>query len=93
MVFEELFDLIKERKQKLPKGSYVASLFRDGTDKIAQKIGEEAIETVIAAKNKDKKAQIFEITDLWFHLMVLMVELEISFSDIDKELKRRRKSG
>lgn len=92
MIFKELFDLIKKREKERPKGSYIASLFNSGLDRIAQKVGEEAIETIIAAKNKDKKAQIFEIADLWFHLTILMVELGVSFTDIDNELKKRRKS-
>lgn len=91
MFFKELFDLIKKREKTRPKDSYVASLFNSGLDKIAQKVGEESVETIIAAKNKDKKAQIFEIADLWFHLIILMVELGVSFADIDNELKRRKK--
>ncbi|MFH0936971.1 MAG: phosphoribosyl-ATP diphosphatase [Candidatus Daviesbacteria bacterium] len=90
MFIEDLFKLVINRKKKLPEGSYTSSLFKKGLDAIAQKVGEEAVEVIIEAKNKEKKRQVAEIADLWFHIMVLMVELRISFSDIETELRVRR---
>lgn len=89
MFIEDLYKVIKSRKKKLPEGSYTADLFKEGLDRIAQKVGEEAIEVVIAAKNKNKKEQIMELADLWFQNIVLMVQLGITFGDIEKELKKR----
>lgn len=89
MFIESLYKLIKSRKAELPEGSYTASLFKAGLDKIIQKVGEEAVEVVIAAKNKNKKEQILELSDLWFSIIVLMVELNFSFKDLEAELKRR----
>ena len=91
MIFKELFQLIKSRKEELPEESYVASLFKSGKDRVAQKVGEEAVEVVIAAKNNDKKTQISEISDLCFHTMILMAELDITIEDISKELESRKK--
>lgn len=69
--------------------SYVASLVQKGEDKILKKIGEEATELVLAAKGQDRAAMVHELTDLWFHCLVLMAENEISLEDIDNELKSR----
>lgn len=89
MNINNLLEIIKDRKQKMPKDSYVASLFRLGEDKIVQKVGEEAIEVVIAAKNTNKKRIISEVADLLFHLLILLVSLDITLSDIEKELESR----
>jgi phosphoribosyl-ATP pyrophosphohydrolase len=75
----------------MPDGSYVASLFRDGKDRMIQKVGEEGTEVVIAAKNTDKRRQVEEITDLVFHTFILMVQLGITIQDIEKELDKRSK--
>ena len=72
-----------------PDSSYVASLVQKGEDKILKKIGEEAIEVVLAGRGKDRVALVHELTDLWFHCLVLMAEKEISLKDIDDELERR----
>ena len=72
-----------------PDSSYVASLVQKGEDKILKKIGEEATEVVLAAKGQDRVALVHELTDLWFHCLVLMAEKEISLEDIDDELVRR----
>ena len=69
--------------------SYVASLVQKGEDKILRKIAEEATEVVLAAKGNDRAALVHELTDLWFHCLVLMAEKEISLKDIDDELERR----
>ncbi|HUX93961.1 MAG TPA: bifunctional phosphoribosyl-AMP cyclohydrolase/phosphoribosyl-ATP diphosphatase HisIE [Ignavibacteriaceae bacterium] len=85
----ELFDLIKKRKIEQPENSYTTSLFNSGTNRIIQKVGEEAIETVIAAKNRDKNEIINETSDLIYHLFVMLAEQEIDFEEIVKNLKKR----
>jgi len=90
MKLKELYKTIIDRKKNTPAGSYVASLFQKDKDRIIQKVGEEATEVVIAAKNADKNRQIEEITDLIFHLLILMAQLEINLEDIYKELDKRR---
>ena len=72
-----------------PNASYVARLLHKGPDAFLKKIGEEATEVVIAAKNANKAAQVHELTDLWFHMMVLMAALGIELEDIEQELGRR----
>lgn len=90
---KELEDLIRERKEEMPKGSYTSYLFDKGIDKMAQKVGEEAVETVIESKNDKKKRFVGEVADLLFHLMVLMVEKGISLKKVVKRLKKRHKKG
>lgn len=92
MTLEELFTIIKERQKTMPKNSYTSTLFREGKDRILQKVGEEAVEVVIAAKGKNKKRVIDEMADLWFHSLVLMSYLNISPDDIFKELENRHKN-
>ncbi|VVA43971.1 Phosphoribosyl-ATP pyrophosphatase [Candidatus Roizmanbacteria bacterium] len=91
MKINKLLEIIKDRKIKMPEGSYVASLFELGEDRIIQKVGEEATEVVIAAKNKNKKRIISEVSDLIFHLLVLLVLSDITLSDIEKELESRNR--
>ena len=91
MKLEELINLIKERKITHPKGSYTAHLLKKGGDEIAKKVGEEAVESIIASKNRSKKRLISELSDLFYHLFVLMVYKEISLEDIEEELQRRNK--
>ena len=81
-------ELIKGRKSEPVEGSYTSYLFEKGLDKILKKIGEESTEVVIAAKN-DKKEAVYEISDLVYHLMVLMAEMGIDIKDIIKELASR----
>lgn len=88
----QLFKLIQNRKKELPEKSYTAELFRKGSDRIIQKVGEEAVETVIAAKNSDKKELINEISDLVFHLFVMMTEKDINLDDIMTELIHRHQN-
>ena len=75
----------------MPKDSYVASLFRGSNDRIIQKVGEEAVEVVIASKNSDKKRLIEETADLWFHILVLLASKNISLDKIFEELEKRQK--
>jgi len=90
-VLAKLWQVIINRKEKLPEGSYTAKLFTNGIDKIAQKVGEEAVETVIAAKNEDKGELIYETSDLVYHLLVLLAAKDIALGDIAEELKKRFK--
>lgn len=84
-----LYGLLEDRKQRLPEGSYTTYLFQKGLDKILKKIGEESAEVIIAGKDKDKKETVYEIADLAYHVMVLMVEMGISVEDIRRELASR----
>ena len=86
---EGLYALLKERKETLPEGSYTTYLFQKGLDKILKKVGEESTEVIIAGKAEDKKETVYEIADLAYHIMVLMVEMGISVEDIRKELAGR----
>ncbi len=85
----DLEKIIKNRKNLNLKNSYVAEMFEKGLDKIAQKVGEEAVETVIAAKNNDDQEFIYESADLLFHLLMLCEVRKIPFGDVVKELRLR----
>lgn len=87
--YEQLFELIRGRKTDKKEGSYTTYLFDKGLDKILKKVGEECTEVIIAAKAEDKKETIYEIADLAYHVMVLMIEAGIDLSDIHKELASR----
>lgn len=87
--FESLMRLIEGRKTDPKDGSYTSYLFAKGLDKILKKVGEESTEVIIAAKAQDKKETVYEISDLVYHVMVLMIEQGISISDIYEELKSR----
>jgi phosphoribosyl-ATP pyrophosphohydrolase len=89
MTLDTLEEVIRSRKGADPASSYVASLFAKGRPKIAQKLGEEAVETVIAAVGGDTKAVVSESADLLFHLGVLLADLGLSFTDVMNELERR----
>lgn len=100
--FDEIFEesenflnylqgVIRSRKINAPENSYVKKLFDKGENKIIQKVGEEAIETVIAAKNNNREEIIYETADLIFHLLVMLTAKEIEFREIIKELIRRHK--
>ena len=86
---EKLYELLKGRKENMPEGSYTTYLFSKGLDKILKKVGEESTEVIIAAKAGDKPETIYEIADLTYHVMVLMVEMGIPLKDIQKELASR----
>lgn len=87
----ELQEVIRKRKEERPEGSYTVRLFDKGTNKIAQKVGEEAVETVIEAVARNDDAMIYEASDLIYHLLVLLVSRGLSISDLEKELVRRHK--
>ena len=86
---EGLYDLLVGRKETLPEGSYTTYLFQKGLDKILKKVGEESTEVIIAAHAQDKKETVYEIADLAYHVMVLMVQMGISVEDIRTELAGR----
>ena len=93
-IFDRVYDVILKRKQSSSEKSYVAFLMDGGTDKILKKICEESAEVIIAAKNGNRKEQIHELADLWFHMLVLMGQNGITLSDISRELEKRfGKSG
>ena len=84
-----LYDLLLGRKETLPEGSYTTYLFKKGIDKILKKVGEECTEVIIAGKANDKAETIYEVADLCYHVMVMMVEMGISLEDIRRELSSR----
>lgn len=86
---EALFTLIQGRKTEKKEGSYTTYLFEKGIDKILKKVGEEATEVIIAGKANDRKETVYEIADLVYHVLVLMIEMGISIDDIMKELASR----
>lgn len=86
---EGLYALLQGRKETLPEGSYTTYLFQKGLDKILKKVGEESTEVIIAGKANDKPETIYEIADLMYHVMVLMVEMGISVEDVTAELASR----
>ncbi len=92
-VLAPLTAILQQRKQADPESSYVASLYHKGLDSILKKVGEEATETVMAAKDvagqDDKSKLVYEVADLWFHTLVLLVDQGLSHEDILDELARR----
>ena len=90
-MLQELYSVIEERKEKRPEGSYTTYLFNSGLDKILKKVGEEATETIVAAKNQDSQRFVSETSDLLYHLLVLLVERGVTLDEVALELKGRRK--
>ncbi|RDH81963.1 MAG: phosphoribosyl-ATP diphosphatase [endosymbiont of Escarpia spicata] len=88
-VLEQLAQVLEERKQAEPDSSYVAKLYAKGLDSILKKIGEEATETVMAAKDGVPEKIIYETADLWFHTMVLLAQQGLGPNDVLQELERR----
>ena len=86
---EGLYELLEGRKRERPQGSYTTYLFDKGIDKILKKVGEECTEVIIAGKADDKKETVYELADLAYHAMVLMVEMGISVEDVHRELASR----
>lgn len=86
---EGLYQLLVSRKKELPEGSYTTYLFQKGLDKILKKVGEESTEVIIAGKAEDKAETVYEIADLAYHVLVLMVQMGISVEDIRAELASR----
>lgn len=92
-VIANLYALIQSRERERPEGSYTTYLFDKGLDKILKKIGEESAETIVAAKNEESKQLVAEVSDLIYHLLVLLVQRGVSLDAIAAELGQRRKAG
>jgi len=90
-LLDQLYELIESRERERPAGSYTTYLFEAGLDKILKKLGEESAETIIAAKNDDDSRLTAEVSDLVYHLLVLLVARGVSLAQIAKELGQRRK--
>jgi len=90
-LLDQLYELIQSRERERPAGSYTTYLFEEGLDKILKKLGEESAETIIAAKNDDDERLTAEVSDLIYHLLVLLVARGVSFNKIAAELGKRRK--
>jgi len=89
-ILNEVYDVIMSRKREMPEGSYTTYLFTKGIDKICKKVGEEAAEVIIGAKNRNREEVIYEVGDLIYHLLVLLGEQGIEPSEVYRELARRR---
>lgn len=88
-VIDRLAAVLEARKHADPNSSYVAALYAKGLDAVLKKLGEEAAETLIAAKGDDKQALVRELADLWFHSLVLLVQQGLTPADLYQELERR----
>jgi len=93
VVLQSLYELIQSRERDRPAGSYTTYLFDKGLDKILKKVGEESAETIIAAKNEDRKQLVAEVSDLVYHLLVLLVARGVSLDEVRAELAQRRNRG
>jgi len=91
MFLKFLQDFIEQRRQEMPEGSYTTSLFNKGVNRMAQKVGEEAVETVIEATNGTEDGFIYEASDLVYHLIVLLTSKGLRLEDLARELKKRHK--
>ena len=93
LFLSELQDFIEKRHEEMPEGSYTTSLFKDGINRIAQKVGEEALETVIEACNGTNERVVYEGSDLFYHLIVLLTAKGMRIEDLARELQVRHKPG
>ena len=91
MSIQWLFDVIQDRKENPSEGSYTSSLFAEGLPKIAQKVGEEASEVIVAALAQEDQRLIEEVADLTYHTLVLLAARDLSLADVQAELERRHK--
>ena len=89
--FSQLFATIEERKRTMPAGSYTAKLFEDGENEILKKIGEEAVEVIIAAKGEGDARVLYEMADMIYHSLVLLAARDLTLDDLEAELGRRFK--
>ena len=87
--YEGLYALLEGRNKERPEGSYTTYLFEKGLDKILKKVGEECTEVIIAAKDQDHKETVYELADLAYHVLVLMVSAGITVEDVTRELEKR----
>lgn len=89
-IINEVYDVVMSRKKEMPEGSYTTYLFTKGLDKILKKVGEEAAEVIIGAKNRNKDEVVYEVGDLLYHLLVLLGEQDIKPQEVFAELAKRR---
>ena len=89
-VLSEVFQVIRQRQQERPEGSYTTSLFESGTSRIAQKVGEEGVEVALAAATKETAGLPGEVADLFYHTLVLLADAGLSPDDVWAELRKRR---
>lgn len=92
MFLKILQNFIEQRRQEMPEGSYTTTLFQKGVNRMAQKVGEEAVETVIEATNGTEEGFIYEASDLMYHLIVLLTSKGLRLEDLARELKKRHKA-
>jgi phosphoribosyl-ATP pyrophosphohydrolase len=92
-VIGDLSRVIQDRKQKMPESSYTTSLFKSGLDRILKKVGEEAGEVIIASKNHSRGEIAWEVSDLLYHLLVLLVHEGVGLDEIARELQKRSEKG
>lgn len=90
-MLHELYEIVKDRKENPVDGSYTNRLLKDGYERIAQKVGEEAVEVIIAAGKQGRQRVIEESADLLYHLLVLLVNQEIGLKEVEAELEKRHK--
>jgi phosphoribosyl-ATP pyrophosphohydrolase len=90
-MLNELFEIIEDRKRNPTSDSYTARLLNDGEDKILQKVGEESVEVILAAKGQGNQRLVEEISDLFYHILVLLSAKDLTPADIEKELRDRHK--
>jgi len=90
-MLHQLFDLILARRENPPPGSYTARLFAAGEDEIVKKVGEEAVEVILAVKGQGDERVIFEVADLFYHTLVLLAARGLTLADVEAELERRHK--
>ncbi len=90
-ILNEIYDIVIKRKTEMPEGSYTTYLFAKGLDKILKKVGEEAAEVIIGAKNRNRDEVVYEVGDLLYHLMVLLAEQDIHPREVYAELEKRKK--
>ena len=93
LFLSELQDFIEQRHKEMPEGSYTTSLFRDGTNRMAQKVGEEALETVIEAVGGSNERLLYEASDMFYHLIVLLTAKGLRIEDVARELQTRHNPG
>ncbi len=91
-MLDQLENIIAERKRDPQAGSYTAALLAEGREKIAQKVGEEAVEVIVAALRQERDQQVDELADLVYHTLVLMADLDISLDDLRERLRRRHQA-
>jgi phosphoribosyl-ATP pyrophosphohydrolase len=89
MKLDQLFELVRSRRESAPPGSYTAQLFAAGEDEIVKKVGEEAVEVILAAKGQGERRLIEEMADLYYHSLVLLAARGLSLADVEAELERR----